>query len=217
MSDMEKSIAFETAEALLQINAIKLNARNPFTWASGLRAPIYCDNRRILSFPEVRRLVADHLSRMAGEKFPGATVVAGVATGAIAHGVLVAERLGKPFVYVRSAAKGHGLANRIEGHLPQGSRVVVIEDLVSTGRSSLEAVAALREAGAEVLGMVAVFTYELPAAAESFDRHTCTFYSLSNYSSLLRVAESGSRISASDFEMLDEWKNDPEKWSSKYH
>jgi orotate phosphoribosyltransferase len=213
---MEKIIALQTAEALMQINAIKLNARHPFTWASGLRAPIYCDNRRILSFPAVRQMVAGHLSWMSREKFPHATVVAGVATGAIAHGVLVAEQLEKPFVYVRSAAKGHGLANRIEGHLPEACRVVVIEDLVSTGKSSLEAVTALREAGADVLGMVAIFSYELPQATEAFNAQKCMFYSLSNYSSLLKAAVSENRISASDYKMLDDWKNDPVGWSAKY-
>jgi orotate phosphoribosyltransferase len=213
---MEQVIARKTAEALLQINAIKLNAAQPFTWASGLRAPIYCDNRQILSFPDARQMVSEYLAWLVQNSFPAASVVAGVATGAIAHGVLVAEKLGKPFVYVRSAPKGHGLSNQVEGRLQRGDQVVVVEDLVSTGKSSLEAVQALREAGAVVLGMVAIFSYELPVAAEAFREADCSLYCLCDYSSLLNVARSGDRIPASDYKILKEWKNDPVAWSEKY-
>ena len=212
----QEMIAYKTAEALMQINAIKLNVSQPFVWASGLRAPIYCDNRQTLSFPAVRRMVSDYLVGLVREKFPGVEVIAGVATGAIAHGVLVAERLDLPFVYVRNAAKGHGLANRIEGRLIPGAQVVVIEDLISTGMSSIDAVKAIRDCGGNVLGLAAIFSYELPAARQMFQANACMFYTLSNYSSLLKHAESGKLISPSELKVLMEWRKDPAGWSEKY-
>jgi orotate phosphoribosyltransferase len=216
MADEHHIVAYKTAEALLQINAIKLNPARPFVWASGLRSPIYCDNRQILSHPGIRTQVARQLAGLSEGHFPQAQVVAGVATGAIAHGVLVAELLKKPFVYVRSVSKSHGLANRIEGRLPAGTKVVVVEDLVSTGKSSMEAVHALREAGAVVLGMVAIFTYELPEALAQLASNDCPLYSLSNYTSLLQVAEMEKRISPEEKEVLREWKKDPWKWSQQH-
>ncbi len=157
MGNFEK----KTAEYLLQIKAIKLQPSNPFTWASGWKSPIYCDNRKTLSFPEIRTFISNSFASMIKDLYPDAEMIAGVATGAIAHGALVADRLGLPFIYVRSSAKEHGLGNQIEGYFEQGQRIVVIEDLISTGGSSLSAVSALRNAGCEVLGMVAIFTYRV--------------------------------------------------------
>ena len=165
MNDSAKQIA----GSLLQIKAIKLNPTNHFTWASGWYSPIYCDNRKILSYPAVRKQVYEAFAALIAEKYPQAEVLAGVATGAIAHGALVAEKMGKPFIYVRSAPKSHGLTNQVEGEVKPGAKVVVIEDLVSTGGSSLSAVEALQKAGCEVLGMVAIFTYGFPAAEQNFD------------------------------------------------
>ena len=162
MNDSAKQIA----GSLLQIKAIKLNPTNHFTWASGWYSPIYCDNRKILSYPAVRKQVYEAFADLVAEKYPEAEVLAGVATGAIAHGVLVAEKMGKPFIYVRSAPKSHGLTNQVEGEVKPGSKVVVIEDLVSTGGSSLSAVDALKKAGCDVLGMVAIFTYGFPTAEQ---------------------------------------------------
>ncbi|MDL2230758.1 orotate phosphoribosyltransferase, partial [Alistipes sp. OttesenSCG-928-L06] len=164
MSSIEKEIA----KSLLQIKAIKLNPASPFTWASGWNSPIYCDNRKTLSYPAVRKQVYEAFAQVISEKYPQADIIAGVATGAIAHGVLAAEAMGKPFIYVRSAPKSHGMTNQVEGEYTPGAKVVVIEDLVSTGGSSLNAVEALRDAGCEVLGMVAIFTYGFPKAEENF-------------------------------------------------
>ena len=177
-----------TAEYLLQIKAIKLQPSNPFTWASGWKSPIYCDNRKTLSFPEVRSYIRDSFAVRVRELYPKAELIAGVATGAIAHGALVVEKLGLPFVYVRSEAKSHGLGNQIEGYYEKGQKVVVIEDLISTGGSSLSAVRALREAGCEVLGMLAIFTYEFGKAADGFRAEDCRLDTLSNYSTLVSTA-----------------------------
>jgi orotate phosphoribosyltransferase len=163
----------QTAEYLMQINAIKLQPSNPFTWASGWKSPIYCDNRKTLSFPEVRTFICDSFASMIKELYPEAELIAGVATGAIAHGVLVADKLGLPFIYVRSGAKEHGLGNQIEGHFEHGQKVVVIEDLISTGGSSLNAVTALRDSGCEVLGMVAIFSYQFKKASDAFITGNC--------------------------------------------
>ena len=201
-----------TAQSLLQIKAIKLSPANLFTWASGWHSPIYCDNRKILSFPETRKLVYESFATMIAEKYPEADVIAGVATGAIAHGVLVAEKMGKPFIYVRSAPKGHGLSNQIEGNLPEGAKVVVVEDLVSTGISSLSAVEALRAAGAEVLGMVAIFTYGFPIAAEAFAKANVKLDTLSNYETLIELAAAEGYVSESDLEFLGEWRKAPDKF-----
>jgi orotate phosphoribosyltransferase len=205
----------KTAEYLLQIKAIKLQPSNPFTWASGWKSPIYCDNRKTLSFPEVRSYIRDSFAAMIKELYPQAEVIAGVATGAIAHGALVADKLGLPFIYVRSGAKEHGLGNQIEGYYEKGQKVVVIEDLISTGGSSLGAVAALREAGCDVLGMVAIFTYEFKKAADAFSSEKCNLNTLSNYSTLVETAVKTGYIGQTEVETLKKWRLDPAGWGGK--
>ncbi len=202
----------EIASKLLDIKAIKLSPAAPFTWASGWLSPIYCDNRKLLSYPDARKLVYDAFASEIAALYPEADVIAGVATGAIAHGVLAAEAMGLPFIYVRSSAKGHGLSNQIEGEYRSGMKVVVVEDLVSTGGSSLQAVEALREAGCEVLGMVAIFTYQFPLAEENFRSAGCKLTTLSNYTTLLEVAESKNYIVKEDIETLKEWREAPDCW-----
>ena len=206
------SIDRKLASELLRIKAVLLRPDDPFTWASGWHSPIYCDNRKIFSDPALRSFVADALAAKAMELYPEADVVAGVATGAIAHGVLAADRMGKPFVYVRPKPKDHGTKSQIEGVLPEGAKVVVIEDLVSTGMSSLAAVDALREAGADVLGMVAVFTYGFPAARESFEAKGVRLTTLSNYGALIEEATLAGYVSPSDSEILRQWRQDPAGW-----
>jgi len=208
-------IARKTAEYLLQIKAIKLQPAKPFTWASGWKSPIYCDNRMTLSFPEVRSFIADSFALRVKELYPDAEVVAGVATGAIAHGALVADRLNLPFIYVRSGAKDHGLGNQIEGHYIKKQKVVVIEDLISTGGSSLGAVKALREAECDVLGMIAIFTYGFSKSADAFSEEGCRIDTLSNYSVLVDMAVESGYISASDVETLREWRKDPSAWGTE--
>jgi len=208
-------IARKTAEYLLQIKAIKLQPAKPFTWASGWKSPIYCDNRMTLSFPEVRSFIADSFALRVKELYPDAEVVAGVATGAIAHGALVADRLNLPFIYVRSGAKDHGLGNQIEGHYIKKQKVVVIEDLISTGGSSLGAVKALREAECDVLGMIAIFTYGFSKSADAFSEEGCRLDTLSNYSVLVDMAVESRYISASDVETLREWRKDPSAWGTE--
>lgn len=203
------SVAKKTALGLLQINAIKLSPANLFTWASGWRSPIYCDNRRILSHPEVRSQVRDAFVELVRAKYPEAEVIAGVATGAIAHGVLVAQELDLPFIYVRSAAKGHGLANRIEGDYREGQKVVVIEDLISTGGSSLDAAKALQDSGLDVLGLVAIFTYSFDTAAENFAEAGIALDTLSDYPTLITLAEEQGYIGSGDVETLRRWRDDP--------
>jgi orotate phosphoribosyltransferase len=205
-------IAKKTAEYLLQIKAIKLQPAKPFTWASGWKSPIYCDNRMTLSFPEVRSFIGDAFALRVKEFYPDAEVIAGVATGAIAHGALVADRLNLPFIYVRSGAKDHGLGNQIEGHYIKGQRVVVIEDLISTGGSSLGAVKALREAGCDVQGMIAIFTYGFSKSAEAFSDEGCRLDTLSNYGVLVDMAAATGYISGTDVETLKEWRKDPSAW-----
>jgi orotate phosphoribosyltransferase len=207
--------ARKTAEFLMQINAIKLQPSNPFTWASGWKSPIYCDNRKTLSFPEVRSFIRDSFAEKLRELYPEAQLVAGVATGAIAHGVLVAEKLGLPFIYVRSGAKEHGLGNQIEGYFEPGQKVVVIEDLISTGGSSLNAVTALREAGCTVLGMLAIFTYEFKKASDAFAAAGCKLDTLSNYSALIETAVKSGYIGNQEIETLKNWRIDPANWGVK--
>ena len=202
----------KTAEYLLQIKAIKLNLQKPFTWASGWKSPIYCDNRKTLSYPKIRTYIRQQYAEIIREEFGIPDVIAGVATGAIAQGALVAQELGLPFIYVRSEPKSHGLTNLIEGMIESGQSVVVIEDLISTGGSSLKAVEALREAGCVVKGMVAIFTYEFPKATESFEKANCRLATLSNYSSLLLKAVDNKFIKESDIEQLSAWRESPEKW-----
>ena len=197
------------AAGLLRIGAVLLRPDEPFTWASGWRSPIYCDNRRILSDPELRSMVAEAFAAKVAELYPEAEVLAGVATGAIAHGVLVADRMCKPFVYVRPKPKDHGTGSQIEGKLPEGAKVVVIEDLISTGMSSLAAVDALRKAGADVLGMVAIFTYGFDLASERFKEAGVPLATLSNYGSLIDVATSAGLVKPSDTEVLQRWREDP--------
>ncbi len=205
-------VAEKVASYLLKINAVKLNAAEPFTWASGLKSPIYCDNRRILSFPEVRNFIKSALSDLVRTLYPEAEVVAGVATGAIAHGVLVAQELDLPFVYVRSSGKQHGLGNQIEGVLPQGKKVVVIEDLVSTGKSSLSAVDALVDAGADVLGMIAIFSYGLDQAQRNMELAKCKLDTLTNYNILLKQAINEGLLHHSNKATLERWRENPQEW-----
>jgi orotate phosphoribosyltransferase len=208
---MEKT-EFLIAEKLLQINAIKLNPTNPFTWASGWKSPIYCDNRKILSFPQVRDLVKHEFAKCLKEKYSGAEVLAGVATGAIAHGALVADLLNLPFIYVRSTSKSHGLENLIEGVIEAGQKVVVIEDLISTGGSSIKAVEAIRDKNAEVLGMLAIFSYGFDQANRNFEKADCPLHTLTNYSALLEIANKTGYISHEDLESLNRWRLAPESW-----
>ena len=205
----------EVAKYLLQSKAIKLEPSNPFTWASGWLSPIYCDNRKTLGFPEIRSAIRDAFVQLIRERFPSVDTIAGVATGAIAQGALVADRMQLPFVYVRSANKTHGMGNRIEGKLEPGARVVVVEDLVSTGGSSLSATAALREAGAEVLGMTAVFTYQFPVAAAHFAEAGVALYTLTDYGTLIGEALSEGYIRQEDVEMLKAWRQSPETWNGR--
>lgn len=200
------------AKKLLQISAIKLQPDMPFTWASGWNSPIYTDNRKTLSYPEIRSFIKIELSRLILEQFPQADAIAGVATGAIAQGALVADQLMLPYVYVRSTPKDHGLENLIEGNLQPGKKVVVVEDLVSTGGSSLKAVEAIRQAGCEVVGMVAIFTYQFPIAIEKFKEAKVTLLTLSNYSAMLEAALATNYISASDVKTLEQWREDPANW-----
>lgn len=201
------------AEKLLKISAIKLQPDMPFTWASGWNSPIYTDNRKTLSYPDIRSIIKVELCRLIEEEFSDFDAVAGVATGAIAQGALVADTLGKPYVYVRSAPKNHGLENLIEGNLKPGQRVVVVEDLVSTGGSSLKAVEAIRNAGCEVVGMVAIFTYQFPIAEENFNKAGVRLVTLSNYSAMLEAALESNYIRKEDLETLKEWRKDPANWT----
>lgn len=200
------------AEKLLNISAIKLQPDNPFTWASGWKSPIYTDNRKTLSYPEVRNFIKVELCRVILENFGQADAIAGVATGAIAQGALVSDDLDLPYVYVRSTPKDHGLENLIEGNLNPGQKVVVIEDLVSTGGSSLKAVKAIREAGCEVIGMAALFSYEFPLAVQAFKDAGVQLITLSNYNALISVALETGFIRESDVEALKEWRKDPAAW-----
>ncbi|HIX26599.1 MAG TPA: orotate phosphoribosyltransferase [Candidatus Barnesiella excrementigallinarum] len=207
-----KTVERLLAEKLLKIRAIKLQPENPFVWASGWNSPIYTDNRRTLSYPEVRSFIKVELCRVIMENFGNADAIAGVATGAIAQGALVADTLGLPYVYVRSAPKDHGLENLIEGNLKPGQKVVVIEDLISTGGSSLKAVEAIRNAGCEVIGMVAIFTYGFPVAARKFKAAQVELITLSNYNAMLETALETNYIKPEDLETLQEWRKDPASW-----
>ena len=204
--------AIKIAESLLQIKAIKLQPTNPFQWASGWQSPIYCDNRKALSYPPVRTFIRQQFVDAIKEHFPKVEVIAGVATGGIAHGALVAEAMGLPFAYVRSSSKGHGMQNLIEGDILKDQNVVVIEDLISTGGSSLKAVDALRESECNVLGMVAIFTYAFDLSIKNFEESNCKLITLSDYHSLLKVAEETNYVSEKDIESLTEWRKSPHKW-----
>jgi orotate phosphoribosyltransferase len=209
MEKLDKKIA----QSLLQIKAIKLEPANYFTWASGWKSPIYCDNRKTLSYPEIRKIIRDGFAETIRTKFGNPDAIAGVATGAIAIGALVAEALELPFVYVRPKPKEHGLGNMIEGEIKSGSKVVVVEDLISTGKSSLQAVEALRNANIEVIGMVAIFTYEFDHAVQNFKKENVLLYTLSNYHILIETALETGYIKQSDVETLKQWRTNPEIWN----
>ena len=201
-----------TAEKLLQINAIKLSPQQPFTWASGWKSPIYCDNRKVLSYPQVREFIKSEMSNIVFQQFTDAEVVAGVATAGIPHGALIADQIKLPFIYVRSAPKGHGLGNQIEGVLEQGQKVIVIEDLISTGKSSMQVVDVLRANGANVIGMVAIFTYGFPEATQLFADNNVPLVTLSNYESLLQLAKEKNMFTEAELATLGEWRNNPSTW-----
>lgn len=209
---LSKDTAKKTAELLLQINAIKLNPENPFSWASGWKSPIYCDNRIILSYPPIRNFVREEIAKQVEKLYGKPDVIAGVATGAIGIGMLVADYLGLPFIYVRPEAKSHGRQNQIEGNLEENQTVVVIEDLISTGKSSLNAVNALQDAGAKIKGMVAIFTYGFDVANENFKQHNLELYTLSDYEHLIEQASETNYIKEEQFKTLLEWKKNPSKW-----
>lgn len=208
--------ALNLANYLLQIKAVKLNPRQPFTWASGLHSPIYCDNRVTLSYPVVRTFIRQQFVELMIQHYGKPDLIAGVATGGIAQGALVAQELGLPFAYVRSEKKSHGMQNQIEGVVNDGQSVVIIEDLVSTGKSSLLAVDALREAGAVVKGMLAIFTYQLPVAEENFTAKNCTLHTLTNYETLIYKAIEEKYISEEDQKSLMEWRENPQVWSDMH-
>ncbi|WP_019152844.1 orotate phosphoribosyltransferase [Robertmurraya massiliosenegalensis] len=203
------------AERLLEIEAVALKPEEPFTWSSGLKSPIYCDNRLTLSYPHVRKEIANGLKELIEENFPTAELVAGTATAGIPHAAWVSDLLDLPMCYVRSKAKGHGKGKQIEGKAVEGQKVVVVEDLISTGGSVITAVAALREAGCDVLGVVSIFTYELEKGKELLAEANITAYSLSDFSTLIEVAEAKGRIQQKDLESLTEWKMDPAEWGKQ--
>lgn len=206
------TVAETVASQLLQIKAIKLEPEHPFTWASGWKSPIYCDNRKTLSYPEVRSYIKEQFAAAIRAKYPQAEVIAGVATGAIAQGVLVAQELGLPFIYVRSSAKGHGLENLVEGEYKAGQKVVVIEDLISTGGSSLQAVEALRGGGCDVLGMMAIFTYGFRKAVDNFKAAGCQLDTLSDYNAMIDLAVKSGYVKEVEVEKLKEWRINPEAY-----
>ncbi len=212
---VDKEIMRKVAEYLLQIKAVKLSPQKPFQWSSGLISPIYCDNRIILSYPSLRTFIRQQFVDMINENFGKPDVIAGVATGGIAHGVLVAQELGLPFVYVRPEPKKHGLSNAIEGYIEKGQSVIVIEDLISTGGSSLRAIEHLKEFGCSVKGMISIFTYNFTVAQESFKKNKLQVHSLSNFDTLIQMALEKEYISEKDFEQLKEWHKDPETWSEQ--
>ncbi|ATA67161.1 orotate phosphoribosyltransferase [Capnocytophaga cynodegmi] len=209
---LDTNTAQKTADFLLQIKAIKLNSENSFTWASGWKSPIYCDNRIILSYPEVRDFVASQMAKQIKEKYPNTEVVAGVATGAIGIGMLVANQLGLPFIYVRPEPKKHGRQNQIEGLLEASQNVIVIEDLISTGMSSLNAIKALKDSQANVLGMIAIFSYGFDVANSNFTNEKVNLYTLSDYENLLLQALKIGYISENELETLKEWRENPSQW-----
>ena len=206
------STAAEVARQLLQINAIKLSPQKPFTWTSGIQSPIYCDNRVALSYPKVRAYLIEHLTRAAAG-FPQFDAIAGVATAGIPHGAILADRMGLPFAYVRSKAKAHGRQNTIEGALEKGASVLVVEDLISTGGSSLQAVQALRAAGCEVVGVLAIFSYEFNQSVQAFAKAGCKLHTLSAYTALLNEAVARQYISGAELKTLQSWRENPEEWS----
>ena len=209
---LDKKVAEQTVNFLTQINAIKLNTKKPFTWTSGIRSPIYCDNRLVLSYPKIREFIADSMSRIIKNKYGNDISIAGVATGAIAVGVMISERLNVPYAYVRPEPKGHGLKNQIEGNIEDKSNVVVIEDLISTGKSSLNAINALKSKGLNVLGMLSIFSYNFDFANKKFIDKKVTINSLADYNTLVKVIESNASLDHNEIIRLKKWREDPENW-----
>ncbi len=205
-------LAIQTAELLLQVNAIKLNIENPFTWSSGIKSPIYCDNRLILSYPEIRKFISNEISKFIKSKFQKDFYVAGVATGSIAIGMLIAEKLKKPFIYVRPEPKAHGAGKQIEGKVLEKLPVIVVEDLISTGKSSLNAVKALEKKGIDVLDVFSIFSYDLKIAKINFEKANKKFYSLSDFSKLVECLNKNMDFSKSDLDKVNNWKKDPINW-----
>jgi len=200
------------AEKLLQVNAVKLNIQHPYTWASGWKSPIYCDNRRVLSFPYIRDFIKSEMCNVVFEKFPDAGLLAGVATAGIAWGAMAADQLKLPYIYVRPKPKEHGLGNQIEGFYEKGQKTVVIEDLVSTGKSSLQVVDVLKEAGLDVIGMVSIFTYGFSVAAQAFEKYGLAYQSLTNYPALIELAVERGTVTPAEQEILLKWRDDPANW-----
>ena len=211
---INEKLAIQTAEILLQVNAIKLNIENPFTWSSGIKSPIYCDNRLILSYPKIRKFISNEISKFINSKIQKDFYVAGVATGSIAIGMLVAEILNKPFIYVRPEPKAHGTNKQIEGRIMKKLPVVVIEDLISTGKSSLNAVEALHKNGIDALGVYSIFNYDLEVSKINFVKANQKFYSLSNFSTLVKCSKKFMGLSKGDLHKLNEWKKNPNNWKT---
>jgi orotate phosphoribosyltransferase len=209
---LDKRVAEQTINYLTQINAIKLNTKNPFTWTSGIKSPIYCDNRLILSYPNVRKFIADEMTDIVKNLYGEKISIAGVATGAIAIGAMIAERLNLPYAYVRPEPKGHGLKNQIEGNINEGSSIVVIEDLISTGKSSLNAINALKSEGYNVMGMLSIFSYNFQFANKKFEQENISINSLSDYNSLVEKIESEGSLSKTEINRLKKWREDPKIW-----
>lgn len=210
---LDKKVAEQTIDYLTQINAIKLNTKKPFTWTSGIRSPIYCDNRLLLSYPEIRKFIADRMSEIIANKYGQKISITGVATGAIAIGAMIAERLDSPYSYVRPEPKGHGLKNQIEGYIEKGSKLVVIEDLISTGKSSLKAIKALRNKNLNVVGMLSVFSYNFDFANERFQKENISINSLADYNTLVEMIIAEGSITYAESNRLMEWRKDPQSWS----
>jgi len=209
---LDKKVAEQTVNFLTQINAIKLNTKNPFTWTSGIKSPIYCDNRLVLSYPKIREFIADSMTQIIKNKYGSDISIAGVATGAIAVGAMISERLNVPYAYVRPEPKGHGLRNQIEGNIEEKSNVVVIEDLISTGKSSLNAINALKSEDINVMGMLSIFSYNFDFANKKFIDEKVTINSLADYNTLVEVIESNGDLNNDEITRLKKWREDPENW-----
>ena len=209
---LDKKVAEQTINFLTQINAIKLNTKNPFTWTSGIKSPIYCDNRLVLSYPKIRDFIAYSMSQIIKNKYGDDISIAGVATGAIAMGIMIAERLNLPFAYVRPEPKGHGLKNQIEGNIDKNSSVILIEDLISTGKSSLNAINALKSDGYNVMGMLSIFSYNFEFANKKFDSEKITIDSLADYNTLVEIIEYKGELCDEEISRLKKWREDPKSW-----
>ena len=210
---LDKKVAEQTVNFLTQINAIKLNTKNPFTWTSGIKSPVYCDNRLVLSYPKIREFISDSMTHIITNKYGSDISIAGVATGAIAVGAMISERLNVPYAYVRPEPKGHGLRNQIEGNIEDKSNVVVIEDLISTGKSSLNAINALKSEGINVMGMLSIFSYNFDFANKKFIDEKVNINSLADYNTLVEVIESNGDLNNDEITRLKKWREDPESWS----